>query len=166
MEQGELVGRFIGNGVDDIVGEVEFVGVFEFYLGRRAVIVLGYVDEFSIDPVLAVSVSGLRREPLRLLKLGYRLARGVQDYGVKQAVAAVDGYHSVGSAAVVINAVAGAEHRLVFADLHHQLALDYQVAFLTCVGGELDITVLRLLAVNAANEQRLGYPVLKEAARL
>ena len=161
VEQGELVGRFIGNGVDDIVGEVEFVGVFEFYLGRRAVIVLGNVDEFSIDPVLAVSVSGLRREPLRLLKLGYRLARGVQDYGVKQAVAAVDGYHSVGSAAVVINAVAGAEHRLVLADLHHQLALDYQVAFLTCVGGELDITVLRLLAVNAANEQRLGYPVFE-----
>ena len=31
VEQGELVGRFIGNGVDDIVGEIEFVGVFEFY---------------------------------------------------------------------------------------------------------------------------------------
>ena len=167
VEHSQLLGILLGQGVHQIEGKVELVGVLELDGGRRAQSVLGDVDEFAPDAVAIVSlIAGGDLllgggDGLRGGQLGDGLTRGIEDDGVEHAVLTAHGDHTVRGVGVVVDGVACAQHLGMLAHLHHELTLNDDIQLLSRVGGQLDILVLGLLGVGGAHEQGLCDTVLE-----
>ena len=162
MNHRGLVGGFFRYGVNNVERKVETLRVLEFYRGRSSVFVRFVIDEVVVNSLFmfrsAVLGCGLRCRP-RFRKFGNGFARRVQNYRIEKAVSAVNRDHSVRGRTVVINAVAGAEHCNVFANLNFQVSLYYNIAFLSRMRCQFYVPVRVFLVIFADNVKRVGDAV-------
>ena len=91
MKHSQLVGIFLGYRVNDIKAEIELILIFEVYLLKHAVLVLNRLDKLRGNIFLRAGMGRDYRAADYVLL--YVLAR--EHHGDKQAVPAVNRYHSV-----------------------------------------------------------------------
>ena len=163
MQHRQLLGIAPRQFVDQVEGEIEALDILEADGNGRPAVIFLHVDVVAPDAVgvVADKAGRLVLDQLRVLELRDRLAGRVEDDGVEDAVPAAHSDHPVRRAAVVIDAVTGAEDLAVLADLHLEASLHDDVALLPVVLGQVDRAVLRLLVVDAAHIERLRDPVLE-----
>ena len=168
MEHGKLIGVASRDSVDDVKAKVEFVCVFEANGRRSAFFVL--LDIHKVVPDAVAVVDGLLDffflDDLCLGELGDRLACRVKNDRVEDAVASAHCYHAVGRAAVVVDAVAGAQDLAVLADLHLEASVDDDIDLLPVVLGQVDGTVLRGFVIHTAHVKGLCDPVLERVCQV
>ena len=155
--ESDLIGILIRYLIHDVKSEIEVFFVFVSDRERSAVFVLLSFYVTLIYAVFCISDMALGRRVHLFCrgKLRDRLARRIENYRVKAAILSVYGDHSVGSARIVINAVAGAERLFVFAYLNAEVAVDNYIKLLTAVACELDGLALSLFIIFAHNIEGL-----------
>ena len=156
----DFVGRLLGQAVQNVVREVEGVGIVELDLVQDAVLV-----ELGVEVVL------IQETAFGAIFLGDVRDRGgrggrslgafaVHDDREKFAGLAVRGYHAVRQTGVEQHAVARIQHVDLVAELNAQTTGQHVVEFVAGVRREVDrqALVLRL----GADEQRFGVAFLQQ----
>ena len=160
MQEGQLVGVLLGDGVHHVEGEIEGVVVLVFDALEGAVLVLRGDDEVFIHAAVGVGLA-LAAEGRGLAALMGDILRGVENHGVEFAVFPAHGNHAMGRAGIVIDGVAGPQDLAVGAHLNLEVPADDQVEFLALVGGQRDILALGGFVVFRQGVQRVGDAVFE-----
>ena len=168
MEHRKLLGIPGCQSIHQIESEIETVRVLELDGNRCPFFIFFHVNEIMPDPFAVID--GHRRlfflDDRLLRKLRDRFSGRIQDDRVKDAVLPAHCDHAVRRAAVIINTVPGSQDLAVLADLYLQASLQYDIALLTVMLGQVDRTVLRGFVINAAHIQRLCDPVLERVGQV
>ena len=100
MQESQLVGVLLGDGVHHVEGEIEGVVVLVFDSLEGAVLILRGDDEVLVHPALGVGLA-LAAEGRGLAALMGDILRGIEDHGVEFAVFPAHGDHHAGHAAAL-----------------------------------------------------------------
>ena len=160
VQHRKLVGIFVGDGVDDVVGEVERFLVLEIDLLQAALRILRRMHKLLDRKRLGQARGGDAEADLLFVHL---LVAGHDDR-TEDTVLAADGDHAVGRGGIVVDAVALFQKLDVAADLNLQFARKDVVEFLAAVRRHVDRTVLLCFGVFIADPVGLRE-VVAEAGR-
>ena len=166
VEHCQLLRLAAAQSIHHIKGEVKLLLVPEGDFLQSALIDRGE-NKVAVDPLFLVGHHlGVRHcgYSSRLLPL---TGSGVaQNDGIECAILAVHSDHAVGRGRIVVDAVSGMEHFRLLTDLDAHMAANDDVTFLSLVGDQLNILILRTRAVADLHIQWQGNTVAEACGQV
>ena len=164
MHHCKLIGLLFGNCINNIKCEVEALGVLEGNTLENAAAVFNRLNEAFPDAFLSCFTGG--GDGRHSSALGLNFFVGSENNGVKLAVSAIGGNHTVRSGGVIINSVTGAENLCMVTKLNLKIAADDNVAFLTFMGSDIYGAKLSIGGELTLNIQGLGNTVAETVSHI